>query len=46
MIKPIVYQNIKEKKKLEAELFSKTPFEKRKAVSQEFIDLFSVSETR
>ena len=31
----------REKKKLEAKLFSKIPLEKRKAISQEFIDLFS-----
>jgi len=41
MIKPIVYHDIKEKKKLEAKLFSKIPLEKRKAISREFIDLFS-----
>lgn len=41
MIKPIVYHDIKEKKKLEVELFSKIPLEKRKAISREFIDLFS-----
>ena len=41
MVKPIVYHDICEKKKLEAKLFSKIPIEKRKAISQEFIDLFS-----
>lgn len=41
MIKPIVYHDIREKKKLEAKLFSKIPLEKRTAISQEFIDLFS-----
>ena len=41
MIKPILYHHISEKKKLEIELFSKIPLEKRKAASQEFIDLFS-----
>lgn len=41
MIKPIVYHDIKEKKKLEAKLFSTIPLEKREAISREFIDLFS-----
>jgi hypothetical protein len=41
MVKPIIYHNINEKKKLEAKLFSKIPLEKRKAISQEFIALFS-----
>jgi hypothetical protein len=40
MIKPIIYHDIREKKNLEAKLFSKIPLEKRKAISQEFIDLF------
>jgi hypothetical protein len=40
MIKPIIYHDIREKKKLEAKLFSKIPLEKRKAISREFIDLF------
>jgi hypothetical protein len=38
MIKPIIYHDIREKKKLEAKLFSKIPLEKRKAISQEFVD--------
>jgi hypothetical protein len=41
MVKPIVHRDISQKKKLEAKLFSKIPLEKRKAISQEFIDLFS-----
>jgi hypothetical protein len=41
MVKPIVYRDIREKKKLEAKLFSKIPLDKRQAISQEFIDLFS-----
>jgi hypothetical protein len=40
MIKPLIYHDIREKKKLEAKLFSEIPLEKRKAISQEFIDLF------
>jgi hypothetical protein len=41
MIKPIIYHDIREKKRLETKLFSKIPLEKRKATSQEFIDVFS-----
>lgn len=41
MIKPIVDHDIREKKWLETALFSKISFEKRKAISQEFIGLFS-----
>jgi hypothetical protein len=41
MIEAILYHDIREKKKLEAKLFSKIPPEKRKAVSQEFIDFLS-----
>ena len=37
MVKPIVYDDIREKKKLEAAVFLKIPFEKRKAISQELM---------
>lgn len=40
MIKPIVYYDIREKKKLEAKLFSKIPLEKRKAAFTELLLTF------
>lgn len=40
MIKPIIYHSFEEKEKLEKELMSQIPYEKRKAVAKELMTIF------
>lgn len=41
MIKPILYHDIQEKNKIEAELMSKISSEKRSAISHALMDIFA-----
>ena len=39
-IKPILYHSYEEKKKIEKELMAQIPYEKRKALAKELMDIF------
>lgn len=39
-IKPILYHSYEEKKKIEQELMAQIPYEKRKALAKELMDIF------
>jgi hypothetical protein len=39
-IKPILYHSFEEKEKIERELMAQIPYEKRKALAKELMDIF------